>query len=1466
MCLVQNSRPQLVDALGRNVTPRPLVAVKDPAAAGGTGLTAGGLGLGGANGGESSGMQTPGGGVSVRPVTAAPGTAAALGFTRRLPGQTAPAAAGSGGSVTAGAGNASLALAARLRYLTGGIFGAKLRGGANDDDDGSSDDEESGTTAFTAAAGGAFIGGSDGLAGGKGIAVLRMALGTEGGEVHEASEDSDDSDDSDKEEPTVIIAGQAVEAATGMDSDDEDGSEGSDGGDEGKEGDSGSDSGSEEATPKAAPVPMRLQQQSKVLIEIPPGPGAEAVLAYYRRRAFGSKKKKLPCIITPLEAGNRPHTDFIRSGPVSRLNNVVPVPPPGMPPVRNVQLPLQRLTAEELNEPVAIALGETDTEILFALPSRVVQVDALASKAAKAANARYEQVCATIQRSGPDLYPSKGLDSAPLAPTYRTRDTLASRVRTAAVGVQATTWDIADTQRKLRDGLLLLTPDGIGLDGEAALAMGASLSSSSASAALSPAAARSSTGAGAGRGKGGAGGDAFSSMSVAPNLYALSQAVDSVVALSLAAPGGLVDADGCVRLIPPHLLETAAQTKAAGQKAQKAAANAADAAAAAAAAADSGSDNDRKEAEDEPQEQAKDTAAVTHDGGIGALLQGLLQTGSNSSGNAKSSNSDSYPLTGINGPVDLLATVRQAERVLNSRSLLSSLALVERAVQQNLYHGKHRKYRALGGAEAIEAFLKAGADGGLKGFEKAAQLVAMEQAAGDALMSGRALYGGAPGGGAAAAASADAIGGDAGAASGVPPAVLQRRRSSRGSNRVRGSSNSKVPGDDDDAFDEDGGDSSRPGSRGASAGGRRSSKTGNVSYDPNEPRQATSAHLQRLWSYWCPMVDGLNVSCMAWNPRAKDLLAVGYGPYDFQETSEASKLATEGVVFHGVRFPPLLTGTATRTGGMIALWAMSNPTYPQGILRTPDGVGVTALDFSPRNPRFLAAGLEDGTVCVFDIRPVLSGDVPEGKVGLVSDRLQAGAHTEAVWAVKWVTKADTGAEVLVSISTDGRVTQWDCKKGMVPSLLMTLKRAKGVGVGGSASSSGSSAAASGDSSAPSGGDKTSGDPSSPRAQPGGTSGAGANAGGSGESSGALGSGGAEGLLSRTASGLAMDVFLPDTSQYFVGTEDGLLARCSSSYTEQYLDTVQAHAGPVYRVRSSPFIPSALLTCSADWSIRLWSASHNASASAAGTPPPVTTYSHDDVHDAIVDVAWSPAVSTLFSSVSRDGYIQLWDATQLSPIVHHISRVESDKWAGLLAEITRCRKKARDAAIKAEAKRRRKELGMDEEEVGSDDEQRDASGGDGWDAGSRPGTAASAHSEPADDAAVFGDLSQSPIAPYLELPMRPPPKKLSCVLFADNTNIIVVGDATGRVDVFRVGGLEKLMDTGGGATGGASSAGGGLDGAVARAAGVGDGSEEHEAQLQALQAALNSMVASQTGSGSDHGNGGGPTAALPSGGR
>jgi hypothetical protein len=152
--------------------------------------------------------------------------------------------------------------------------------------------------------------------------------------------------------------------------------------------------------------------------------------------------------------------------------------------------------------------------------------------------------------------------------------------------------------------------------------------------------------------------------------------------------------------------------------------------------------------------------------------------------------------------------------------------------------------------------------------------------------------------------------------------------------------------------------------------------------------------------------------------------------------------------------------------------------------------GVTALDFSLAHPNLLAVGFYDGTVAIYDMRKDTDQAVLESGQG-------AGKHMDAVWQVKWVEKGSEKGERLVSISTDGRVTEWSTKKGLTFTDLILLKRVS--------------------------------NPST-------------NTANKGE--------GGEGIISRQASGLCFDFPYGDNQNYLAGTEDGIIHRCSCSYNEQ----------------------------------------------------------------------------------------------------------------------------------------------------------------------------------------------------------------------------------------------------------------------------------------------------------------------------
>lgn len=302
-------------------------------------------------------------------------------------------------------------------------------------------------------------------------------------------------------------------------------------------------------------------------------------------------------------------------------------------------------------------------------------------------------------------------------------------------------------------------------------------------------------------------------------------------------------------------------------------------------------------------------------------------------------------------------------------------------------------------------------------------------------------------------------------------------------------------------------------------------------------------NLDRLWSYYCPLTKGRNVSCLTWNKSNPDLIAVGYGQFEF---------------------------TAQKSG-LICCWSLKNPEYPERVYTSKHG--VTALDFSVANANILAAGYYDGGVAIYNVRK--TEDKP-----VLDNQESGGKHLGPVWQIQWIEKergsGEEKAEVVITISTDGRVTQWSIRKGFECYDIMKLKKMPTRMTGRAREKKG------------------------------------------------------EAFISRQSGGLCFDFHYRDFNVYLAGTEEGYIHKCSCSYNEQYLETYSGHTAPVYRIRWSPFVPDIFLSCSADWSIRLWHQDR--------TSPILTFHSSTK---AVHDVCWSPRSSTVFACVN-EGAVEVWD--------------------------------------------------------------------------------------------------------------------------------------------------------------------------------------------------------------------------------
>ena len=57
--------------------------------------------------------------------------------------------------------------------------------------------------------------------------------------------------------------------------------------------------------------------------------------------------------------------------------------------------------------------------------------------------------------------------------------------------------------------------------------------------------------------------------------------------------------------------------------------------------------------------------------------------------------------------------------------------------------------------------------------------------------------------------------------------------------------------------------------------------------------------------------------------------------------------------------------------------------------------------------------------------------------------------------------------------------------------------------------------------------------------------------------------------------------------FLVGTEGGKIHKCSKSYSSRFLGTIDAHHMAVDSVRWNPFHPDIFISCSADWTVKIW---------------------------------------------------------------------------------------------------------------------------------------------------------------------------------------------------------------------------------------------------------------------------------------
>jgi dynein intermediate chain 1, axonemal len=194
----------------------------------------------------------------------------------------------------------------------------------------------------------------------------------------------------------------------------------------------------------------------------------------------------------------------------------------------------------------------------------------------------------------------------------------------------------------------------------------------------------------------------------------------------------------------------------------------------------------------------------------------------------------------------------------------------------------------------------------------------------------------------------------------------------------------------------------------------------------------------------------------------------------------------------------------------------------------------------------------------------------KGNKPLYSSTIRTGKHTDPVWQVSWHEEDMTKELNFFSISSDGLVASWVMSKNelkMEPVMQLKLL-------------------------------------SSVRDDP------------------------DEVNLSGLAGGCCFDFNKHNEHLFVVGTEEGNIHKCSKAYSGQYLETYVGHHMAVYAVKWNPFHPRVFISCSADWTVKIWDHSQS---------QPILSF---DLDNAVGDVCWSPYSSTVFAAVSSEGKVSM----------------------------------------------------------------------------------------------------------------------------------------------------------------------------------------------------------------------------------
>jgi dynein intermediate chain 1 len=259
--------------------------------------------------------------------------------------------------------------------------------------------------------------------------------------------------------------------------------------------------------------------------------------------------------------------------------------------------------------------------------------------------------------------------------------------------------------------------------------------------------------------------------------------------------------------------------------------------------------------------------------------------------------------------------------------------------------------------------------------------------------------------------------------------------------------------------------------------------------------------------------------------------------------------------------------------GVLCVYSLKNPSNPDYVYHT--DAGVMTCDFNrTKAPSLLACGLYDGSVLVFDLGKKDQKTLSFEREPIIQSTIKTGKHMDPVWQVRWNDDTSGGNISFLSLASDGIMMQWT-----LTSNELQVEKIMGF--------------------------KLLADDND---------------------------------MDQTEivgqAGTSCFAFSHDSDTLFVvGTEEGDIYKCSTAYSTEYLMSYSGHDMNVYAVTYNYFHPNCFLSCSADWTVKLWD--HN-------KPEPAMSW---DLNNAVCDVAWAPFSSTVFAAVTADAKVHVFDLAE-----------------------------------------------------------------------------------------------------------------------------------------------------------------------------------------------------------------------------